>query len=79
MKTYTFFFDKVSLKPACVLLQAVWGGDREACFFFPEWELAPTSNMIRISGTEEQIEKLAKLSTEGTPEQIKKLRELGTR
>lgn len=47
------------MKPACVLLQAHFGGDREICFVFGEWEIAATKTMVRVSATGREIEELA--------------------
>lgn len=55
-KRYTFLWDKASNRPACVLLQALYGGNREVCFVFPDWEVAPTKTMVKVTGTGRQIE-----------------------
>lgn len=53
-------FDTKSWKPACVLLQAVYGGDRGVCSLFNEWEFAPTKNMKMIEATWEEWQMAAK-------------------
>lgn len=53
--------DTKTRRPACVLLQAIYGGDRwvanlvESAF----WHLAPTDHMATVSGTREQWRKWA--------------------
>jgi hypothetical protein len=43
-------------RPACVLLQAVWGGDSSVVHKLPaeSWLLAPTDDMHMVEGTDEQ-------------------------
>lgn len=58
-RVYRFVIDKVTLKPACVLLQAMYGGDREPCHVFLEWEIAPSPNFVGVQGTGAEIEEFA--------------------
>lgn len=48
-------------KVACVLLQAMYGGDRRVPLLFdPEdWEIATTDDMHLVDGTQEQWEREA--------------------
>lgn len=50
-------------RPACVLLQAVWGGDRSVCNLVSSsyWHLAPTDDMQMIRGTPDQWAAWAKM------------------
>lgn len=58
-KRYTFLWDWKSHRPGCVLLQAIYGGDRDVCFAFGgEWELAPTKTMVKVTATGRQIQEL---------------------
>lgn len=56
-------YDPVLRRPACVLLQAAFGGDRQVCFLFPPgaWLLTPTKTLRMVGGTREQWEALATL------------------
>ncbi len=55
-----FLFDTESRRPACVLIQALYGGDRRACLLFREWETNLTRSLVMVSGTIEEIGALAK-------------------
>lgn len=55
----TAIFDKKSMRPACVLLQALYGGDREVCFMFQDWENQPTDTMVRISASRAEWQQVA--------------------
>ena len=51
-------------RPACVLLQAIAGGDRfglSRYFSSEQWLTAPTPGMRLIEGTEAEWERVAKL------------------
>jgi hypothetical protein len=61
-RKFTALFDVKSMRPACVLLQALYGGDRAVCMYFKGWELAPTSHMKMITGTENEWKRAAELS-----------------
>lgn len=63
-RRFRFVVDLDKKKPACVLLQAVWGGDRNAmCRFFPaaEWLTFPTPGMRMVEGTESEWRRVASL------------------
>ncbi len=58
-------FDTKLRRPACVLIQALYGcgennGFLQMTFDTKTWLVAPTPDMIRIKGTKEQWEKMAK-------------------
>ena len=63
-RVFKFVFDKKAMKPACVLLQALYGGDREPCFFFTEWQVNPTPDMVGVQATESELRQLAKICNE---------------
>lgn len=63
-KTVTFIYDKVSRRPACALLQAVYGGDAREIHRWEEWQIAPTDNFVRVTATIEQIEERARQDNE---------------
>jgi len=60
-RVYKLAFDKKEMKPACVILQALYGGDREACFFFRDWQINPSPDMVGLKATESQLRELAKV------------------
>jgi len=64
-RVYRFVIDKVTFRPACVLLQAVYGGDRDVCTVFKEWELAPTPNFVGVKATGAEIMALAEKVNKG--------------
>jgi len=54
--------DTEQLRPACVLLQAVYGGDTGIVsrLFDPDtWLVAPTKGMRMVTGTEEEWQRFA--------------------
>lgn len=59
-------FDTELRRPACVLLQTVYGGDSSVVLGFPAetWLTFPTKGMQTYEATEEQIEKLIVMSIE---------------
>lgn len=59
-RTYKFVIDRKTKKCACVLLQAVLGGDREPCFVFKDWEVNMSPDFVGVSGTGKEIEEFAK-------------------
>lgn len=65
---YTFLLDRVTHRPACVILQALYDCDKLPCYLFNEWETAPTPNFVRVTATGKQIEDLAaKIQNEEVP------------
>jgi hypothetical protein len=75
-------FDIVQMRPACVLLQAAYGGDHSAvsCFFEAStWLLAPTEDMRLVSiNSQEKLDKLvafvsSKQETRGCPRRVRTL------
>jgi hypothetical protein len=54
-------YDPRRRRIGCVLLQAVFGGDREVCFLFPPgtWLTTPTKGMRMLGGTRQEWEALA--------------------
>ena len=50
---------EASKRPACVIVQAPFGMDREPVFVFRERELYPTKTRLRVRDTGENIEKYA--------------------
>lgn len=61
-------FDTKLRRPACVLLQALYGcghnnGFLQMTFDAQDWLTSPTEDMVRISGSREQWEQLAKSKT----------------
>jgi hypothetical protein len=66
-RTYRFVIDKVTKKPACVLLQALYGGDREPCFVFQDWEINLSPNFIGVTMTGAEIEKFAAINAGRQP------------
>lgn len=61
-------FDTKLRKPACVLLQALYGCGHNNEFLqrtFPEWLTEPTENMLRISATRSQWKQLAERNHAG--------------
>ena len=59
-------FDKKLNRPACVLLQAVYGcghnnGFLQMTFDSNTWLVAPTPDMVRIRGTREQWKRAASM------------------
>lgn len=60
-------FDTKLKRPACVLIQAIGGGDRWALLdLFPDnWLVHPTPDMKVIHGTREQWEGLAEKLKKG--------------
>ena len=53
---FKFVIDLKQQLPACVLIQAIYGGDRNLEIMMPglEWILAPNSDMKMVQGTMEQ-------------------------
>ncbi len=66
MKTLTAAIDTKTLKVGCVLLQAVYRGDREACYLFDtnRWATSPTDDMILVTDTVGNWKKVAQMSRE---------------
>lgn len=60
-RAYKFMFDKETMKPGCVLLQAIYGGDRGVCHFFNEWELAPSKSMVGVTASAKEVKMLAEI------------------
>ena len=61
-------FDKKLKRPACVLLQAVYGcghnnGFLQMTFDSNTWLVAPTPDMVRVRGTREQWKRAAAMSS----------------
>ena len=69
----TLLYDTQLRRPACVLLQAVAGGDMNALnrlFDASVWLLAPTPGMKRITGTDEEWERAAKMKPRDEPPKV---------
>lgn len=63
----SLIYDLKLRRPACVLLQALYGcgdsnGFLQSTFDAKEWLTAPTEDMQRICGTKEEWERLASAS-----------------
>jgi hypothetical protein len=54
-KLYTFIMDRKTGRPACVIVQALYGGDREPCHAFEKWETSPGTDFVRITATGAEI------------------------
>ena len=68
--TRKMVMDVKQRRPACVLLQAVWGGDRGLCQRFDSrsWLTFPTDDMQMIEGSDEQWQELiAQVNSEFAP------------
>ena len=65
----SIIYDRELRRPACVLLNAVGGGDPELIRLFDSdsWLVAPTPGMRRIMCTEEEARQLAALTDEARP------------
>lgn len=58
----TLLYDTRLKRPACVLLQAIAGGDSEALlelFDSGDWLVSPTPDMRRVTGTRAEWERAA--------------------
>lgn len=64
-RKYRFVWDKKQQRPVCVLLQAVYGGDRGACAFFREWSIdGNPKDFIGVTATASELREIAaKLET----------------
>jgi len=58
-RIYKFVLDKTTLRPACPILQALYGGDREPCYLFLDWMIYSTPDFIGVKGTGAEIEDFA--------------------
>jgi hypothetical protein len=54
-----FLFDTETRRPACVLIQAIYGGDRRACEMFRHWQVDMVKSFVWLSGTEDEVRKFA--------------------
>lgn len=68
-KQFKLVVDTEQRRPMCVLLQAVFGGDRNIVNLLPAeaWLVAPTDNMKMVAGTKAQWEKFAQELKERFP------------
>jgi hypothetical protein len=58
-KKYTFLFDTATRRPACVILQAIYGGDSEPCYVFPNWQIDLVGTFVRGTATGREIGEFA--------------------
>jgi hypothetical protein len=79
MQTHKIVYDLVEMKPACVLLQALYGGDSHLPNLFPpgSWLLQPTPDMQGFNVTDKQLEQLiaateAAMKPKRAPRKIRK-------
>lgn len=63
VEPFVAVIDVKTKRPACVLLQAVYGGDRRVCNMVSSryWHVAPTDDMTMIRGTPAQWAAWAKM------------------
>jgi hypothetical protein len=52
-------FDTVTQQPACVILQAIYGGDSTYVHLYNDWVLSPNPNLKMMEATIEQLQKHA--------------------
>ena len=60
-RTLRALLDVKTLKPGCVILQAAYGGDREVCFMFSDWETSQTKSMKMVTETADAWLRIATL------------------